>query len=221
MKKIGSLIPVLILFFTACASPSETEGTDTSIVQEVVRPKGEFKKAYFAAGCFWCVEAVFESLRGVEEVISGYSGGEKESPSYYEVGHGLTNHAEAVEIFYDPKVIDFKTLLVVFFHSQDPTTPNRQGPDRGSQYRSVIFYQNETEKNITQSYIKELDASHEFNKPIVTELTQFDKFWDAEDYHQNYVKINPNNPYVQHESIPRAKRFQEKYQNLIKDGALF
>lgn len=172
--------------------------------------------AYFAAGCFWCVEAVFESVEGVEEVISGYSGGKESDANYRDVSNGITDHAEAVEIFYDPEVISYETLLKVFFGSQDPTTPDQQGPDRGSQYRSSIFYKNEAEKKAAEAYIKELERKKVFDAPIVTEVVPFEKFYDAEGYHQDYEKRNPNQPYVRSVSIPRLHRFQKKFPELLK-----
>lgn len=177
----------------------------------------KLSKAYFASGCFWCVEAIYESVRGVEEVISGYSGGEIKNPSYQQVSSGRTKHAEAVEVYYDPEVVDYATLVKVFFGSHDPTTPNRQGPDRGPQYRSMIYYQNDTEKQIIEDYIKELEAADTFDAKIVTEVVPFEVFYDAEDYHQDFERLNPNQAYVQAVSIPRLKRFQAKFPELLKE----
>jgi len=174
--------------------------------------------AYFASGCFWCVEAVFESVRGVGEVVSGYSGGDKSTANYSDVSSGRTKHAEAVEVFYDPKVVDYQTLLVVFFGSQDPTTPNQQGNDRGPQYRSAIFYKSSDEKKAAEDYVAELTAANTFDAPIVTEIVPFEVFYDAEDYHQNYERRNPNQPYVRAVSIPRLKRFQKKFPDLLKEN---
>ncbi len=177
----------------------------------------KLSKAYFASGCFWCVEAIYESLRGVEEVISGYSGGEIKNPTYQQVSSGRTKHAEAVEVYYDPEVVDYATLVKVFFGSHDPTTPNRQGPDRGPQYRSMIYYQSDSEKQIVEDYIKELEAAGTFDAKIVTEVVPFEVFYDAEDYHQDFERLNPNQPYVQAVSIPRLKRFQAKFPELLKE----
>lgn len=175
-----------------------------------------YQTAYFASGCFWCVEAVFESVRGVQEAVSGYAGGTTKNPNYQQIGTGRTGHAETVQVFYDPKVIDFKTLVEVFFGSHDPTTPNRQGPDYGTQYRSIAFYQNEDEKTIIKNYIKQLTADKVYPKPIVTEVSPFEKFYVAEDYHQDYEKRNPNHPYVQAVSIPRINRFKARFPELLK-----
>jgi peptide-methionine (S)-S-oxide reductase len=173
------------------------------------------KEAYFASGCFWCVEAIFESLKGVEEVYSGYSGGVTINPSYREVMSGNTGHAETVEIVYNPKIIDFKTLVKVFFESHDPTTKDSQGPDFGSQYRSIAFYKNENEKEIIKSYIEDLNKNI-FENKIVTEIIKFQKFYYAETYHQDFEKKNPNNLYINKVSIPRINNFKNKMESLLK-----
>lgn len=176
----------------------------------------KYSKAYFASGCFWCVEAIFESVKGVKEVISGYSGGTEKNPTYEQVSYGRTGHAEAVEVYYDPKVVSFEILVQVFFGSHDPTTLNRQGPDRGAQYRSIAFYQNEEEKKIIDTYITGLEQAKAFPSPIVTQVVPFTKFWRAEDYHQDYERNHPENPYVQQVSIPRLKRFKANFPELLK-----
>ena len=149
-------------------------------------------------------------------MISGYSGGTIKNPTYRQVSSGRTKHAEAVEVYYDPNVISYETLVKVFFGSHDPTTPNRQGPDRGPQYRSMVYYQNNSEKSFVEKYIDELNASGQFKAEIVTEVVPFDVFYPAEDYHQNYEKNNPNNPYVRSVSIPRLNRFKAKFPELLK-----
>ena len=174
-------------------------------------------RAYFASGCFWCVEAIYESVRGVEEVISGYAGGGKSMvPTYEQVSRGATGHAEAVEVYYDTTVIDYPTLLVVFFGSHDPTTLNRQGPDAGTQYRSAVFYENEEEREQTQAYIDRLTVEKIFRGPITTEVVPLDAFYPAEEYHQNFERRNPNQPYVRAVSVPRLKAFQAAYPQLLK-----
>lgn len=175
------------------------------------------KKAYFASGCFWCVEAIYESVRGVSEVYSGYAGGFTKNPNYNQIGTGRTGHAEAVEVLYDPKVVSYSTLVQVFFGSHDPTTPNRQGPDYGSQYRSIAFYNSDQEREIIQNYIGLLQEKEIFSKEIVTEIKPLDKFYYAEEYHQDYEKNNPNNPYVKQVSIPRLRKFQNLYPELLKE----
>ena len=171
-------------------------------------------KAYFASGCFWCVEAVYESVKGVEEVINGYSGGHTKNPTYQGSNTGRTGHAEAVEVIYDPNVIDFATLVDVYFGSQNIFQANGQGPDRGSQYRSIIFYQNDTQKDIIEK--KKLALEKEYNRKIAAEVYPFQKFWIGEDYHQNYERLHPNNRYIQGVSIPRLRKFQKKFPHLIK-----
>ena len=178
----------------------------------------ELKKAYFASGCFWCVEAIYESVRGVSEVYSGYAGGFTKNPNYNQIGTGRTGHAEAVEILYDPNVVSFGTLVQVFFGSHDPTTPNRQGPDSGSQYRSIAFHTSDQEREIIQNYIALLQEKEIFSKEIVTEIKPLEKFYYAEEYHQNYEKNNPDNPYVKQVSIPRLKKFQSQYPELLKEN---
>ncbi len=216
------LIPILLLigvsFSVACQQPSST-GTSQAkeALAKLTNDSTRYSEAVFASGCFWCVEGVFESVQGVVEVISGYSGGTTENPTYYEVGSGNTGHAEAVQVFYDSTVVDYPTLLKVYFNSMDPTQVNGQGPDHGSAYRSIIFYENAKEKALAEQMIADLNASDAYSKPIAVELKSFEKFWPAEDYHQDYVQHHPNdNPYVLHESIPRIKRFQRKFPELIK-----
>ncbi|MFT5762558.1 MAG: peptide-methionine (S)-S-oxide reductase, partial [Polaribacter sp.] len=179
----------------------------------------EVKIAYFASGCFWCVEAIFESVDGVEEAISGYAGGFTKNPTYQSIGTGKTGHAEAVAVYYNPKKVSFETLVKVFFGSHDPTTKNGQHPDYGTQYRSIAFYSNTSEKVIIEKFIKELNDSY-YKGKIVTEVTELNQFFQAEDYHQNYEKLNPNNPYVKNVSVPRLNRFKKKFPELLTKGAL-
>jgi len=214
MKEMTLLISLFI--FNACnlITPKPVDNksqlwTPPSISQGI-------EKAYFASGCFWCVEAIFESVEGVQEAHSGYSGGKTKNPTYNQIGYGNTGHAEAVEVIYDTKVVSFKTLVDVFFGSHDPTTLNRQGPDRGTQYRSVAFYQNDTEKIAIDSHIVKLIEEEIYSNKIVTEVTPLVKFYYAEEYHQDYEKINPENSYIRNVSIPRLNRFKAKYLHLLK-----
>lgn len=209
-----------ILGFTAisCQSKTKSEQKHEIIADRSENGFQQYETAYFASGCFWCVEAIFESVKGVQEVISGYSGGKEKNPTYEEVGYGRTTHAEAVEIYYDPKVVSFETLVKVFFGSHDPTTLNRQGPDKGAQYRSIAFYTNGSEKKIINDYISQLQKEKVYSAPIVTEVKPFAIFYDAEDYHQDYEKNNPNNSYIRNVSIPRLKRFKAKFPELLKEG---
>lgn len=210
MKVLSILIASIFLVMGSCSNNVEEEVEKVNIEN--------LEKAYFASGCFWCVEAIFESVIGVEEVISGYSGGEIENPTYDAVSSGKLKHAEAVEVYYNPELVSYETLLEVFFGSHDPTTPNRQGNDVGPQYRSMVFYKNEVEKKMVEQYIVKLDAENIYDSPIVTEVKAFKVFYKAEAYHQNYEKRNPNNPYVRAVSIPRLKKFQKKYPDLLKEN---
>lgn len=175
-------------------------------------------RAYFASGCFWCVEAVYESVKGVKESHSGYAGGHTSNPTYEDSNTGKTGHAEAVEVIYDPKTVSFDTLVDVFFGSQEVTQANGQGPDHGSQYRSIVFYQNEGQKKVIEGKIDTLNKKLSPNE-VAAEVLPFEKFWMAEDYHQNYERNNPDNPYVRNVSVPRLKKFQAKFPELLKDGA--
>ena len=173
--------------------------------------------ATFAAGCFWCTEAVFLRMKGVHKVVSGYSGGAVPNPSYKAVCSGLTGHAECVQIEFDPGVVTYEQLLDVFFHTHDPTTLNRQGADVGTQYRSAVFYHDEDQKVAARKMIAELDKSGDFDMPIVTTLEKLVKFYPAEDYHQDYFKLNPGNPYCQVVVGPKVSKFQKRYKALLKD----
>ncbi|MBE15999.1 MAG: peptide-methionine (S)-S-oxide reductase MsrA [Dokdonia sp.] len=216
--KMTTLLLSLIMALS-CQQQSTTQKEPTAQLDPVqTQAQNGLRKAYFASGCFWCVEAIFESVQGVSEVVSGYSGGTEANPTYKEVGYGRTTHAEAVEVYYNPKEVSFETLVKVFFGSHDPTTKNRQGPDSGPQYRSIAFYQNDAEKEIIEARVKELNQTT-YNGGIVTQVLPFQKFWKAEAYHQNYERNNPNNPYIQNVSIPRLKRFQAKFPELLKENA--
>jgi peptide-methionine (S)-S-oxide reductase len=172
--------------------------------------------ATLAGGCFWCLEAVYDELKGVHSVESGYAGGHVENPSYREVCTGTTGHAEVVQIRFDPSVISYRDLLNVFFTIHDPTTLNRQGADIGTQYRSAIFYHDEEQKKIAEEVIKDLDAQKIWDNPIVTEVTRFDKFYVAEDYHQEYFAKNPYQPYCQVVVAPKVAKFRKHFFEMLK-----
>lgn len=174
------------------------------------------KTATFGAGCFWCVEAVFESLKGVEKVESGYSGGDVINPTYEQVCSGTTGHAEVTRVTYNPEVITFKELLEVFWKTHDPTTLNRQGADVGTQYRSVIFYHDDEQKELAENYKDELDNSGAFDDPIITEISRFEKFYKAEDYHQDYYSNNPNAGYCRYVIVPKLEKFKEVFKDKLK-----
>lgn len=174
------------------------------------------EKATFGAGCFWCLEAVFERLKGVDEVISGYSGGDVVNPSYKEVCTGRTGHAEAVQVFYDPKVISYEELLQVFFKTHDPTQLNRQGADVGTQYRSVVFYHNNEQKAIAVEIKKDLDNANIWEDPIVTAIDPFKNFFQAEDYHQEYYDNNKSEGFCQFVITPKIEKFKKVFSDKLK-----
>jgi len=181
------------------------------------KSKKKLETAVFAGGCFWGVEAVYEHLNGVEKVISGYSGGTAKTADYYTVGSGETDHAESVQVFYDPAVISYKTLLEVFFTvAHNPTELNYQGPDHGSEYRSVVFYNNEEQKIETETTIAQLEKQKVYSDPIVTEVTALKAFYPAEEYHQDYMRLNPNSSYIQYWDAPKVENLKKLYPKLIK-----
>lgn len=194
----------------ACQSESETNPTTENQSDNF---KG-MQRAYFASGCFWCVEAVFESVKGVKEVYNGYSGGHTKNPTYELSNTGTTGHAEAVEVIYDATVISFKDLVDVYFGSQNIEQMNGQGNDMGSQYRSIAFYQNEDEKKIIDAKIEALTKE---GFKVASEVMAFEKFWMGEDYHQDYEKLHPNNGYIKAVSIPRLNKFKKKFPDLLKE----
>lgn len=174
------------------------------------------EKATFGAGCFWCVEAVFQRIRGVESVASGYTGGKVENPTYKQICTGNTGHAEVIQISFNPEQISYKELLEVFWSSHDPTTLNRQGNDSGTQYRSVIYYHDENQKQIAEESMKKANQSGEFSDPIVTELSPLETFYPAEDYHQNYYNENSYQPYCAFVISPKIKKLQKNYAEKLK-----
>jgi len=215
----------LLLVFTACQSKVKSN-ENKEIVQDLSKEKvslseedlQEFETAYFASGCFWCVEAIFESVKGVKEAVSGYSGGAEQNPTYEQVAYGRTGHAEAIEVYYNPKEVSFQELVQVFFGSHDPTTYNRQGPDSGAQYRSVAFYKNEAEEKIIRHYVKALEDQQVYDSAIVTQIVAFEKFWKAEEYHQDFERKNPNQSYIRAISVPRLNRFKKNFPEYLKKG---
>jgi len=221
-----ALALTLILFFS-CQNNAQVTSNITSNKSEIeqglfeadpieIPIKNGSAKAYFASGCFWCVEAIYESVKGVEEVINGYAGGHTLNPTYEASNTGKTGHAEAVEVIYNPEIISFDTLVDIYFGSQNPTQVNGQGPDRGSQYRSIIFYQNENQRQTLST--KKAALSKSLNKKIAAEIMPFLKFWPGEDYHQNYERLHPESSYIQRISIPRLHRFKTKFPHLLKEN---
>ena len=213
MKNQQSILAIIVVFLILITYGFTREAEQNEYQENKISDSD--KVAYFASGCFWCVESIFESVEGVNEAISGYAGGITKNPTYRSIGTGRTGHAEAVAVYYNPEIVTFKTLVDVFFGSHDPTTKNGQHPDYGSQYRSIAFYNTIDEKNLIEAAIQKLNNEIYKNK-IVTEVIKFSVFYEAEDYHQNYEKRNPYDRYVRNVSIPRLKRFQEKFPELLK-----
>ncbi len=177
----------------------------------------DMEKATLGAGCFWCVEAVFQQLKGVADVQSGYSGGSTDNPTYKEVCTGQTGHAEVIQITYDPQIISFEDILEVFWSVHDPTTLNRQGADVGTQYRSAIFYHSEKQKELAEAYIKQLNELKTFEKPIITEVTKFEVFYPAENYHDDYYNKNGDQPYCRMVIRPKVRKFQKLFKDKLKE----
>jgi peptide-methionine (S)-S-oxide reductase len=180
------------------------------------QPSAGLEIATLAGGCFWCLEAVYDDLQGVVDVISGYSGGKVKRPSYAAVCTGLTGHAEVVQVTFDPKQISYREILEVFFSIHDPTSLNRQGADAGTQYRSAIFYQNPEQKAVAEQLIAELNSEHIWDKPIVTQVASFTEFFPAEDYHQEYFARNPDQGYCQVVIAPKVAKFRKKFLSRLK-----
>lgn len=197
-----------------CAAPSEKK----AVKKEAFTPEllAKLDTAYFANGCFWCTEAIFERVNGVVDVVSGYAGGSRPNPTYTQVSMGLTKYAEAVRIVYDPEVVSYKLLIEFFYASHDPTQLNRQGNDIGAQYRSEVYYKSKEEKELAIARKEYLDKSGKYSSKIVTLISEFTNFYDAEDYHQDYYKNNPRQPYVYSVSRPKVEKFVKEYQQYLK-----
>jgi peptide-methionine (S)-S-oxide reductase len=176
----------------------------------------ETRALVIGGGCFWCTEAVFEELAGVSDVVSGYAGDTEAKAKYDLVCSGNTNHAEVIKVTYDASKISYGQLLRVFFSAHDPTTKDRQGPDSGRQYRSVIFYENDEHKRVAEAYIKQLNEAKVFGDPIVTTLEPLTAFYMAEEYHQNFCRLNPNHPYIRQQAVPKVQKVREKFKNELK-----
>lgn len=218
MKKvlIFSLFAVLL---TACASKQNqatTEAKATTVANTDVSHDG-LATAILAGGCFWCTEAIFERLKGVKDVASGYTGGPEKNPTYKEVSYGRTGHTEAVIVKYNPKELSYETILEVFFATIDPTQVNGQGPDIGKQYRTGVFYETEEQKTAAEAHVAKI--AKKYDKPIASEITKLDKFYMAEDYHQDYYEdfSNPNQGYVQGVTRPKVEKFKKLFPDLVKE----
>lgn len=204
----------LLVFCTADYAGANPMTSDTT---STTTSSGRRETATFAAGCFWCVEAVFQSVDGIISVISGYTGGTVENPTYEQVCSGSTGHAEACQITYDPARISYRELLEIFWQTHDPTTLNRQGQDTGTQYRSAVFYHTEEQKRLAEAYKKELTAAKIWDKPIVTEIAPLKKFYTAEAYHQDYYQKNSSQPYCRFVITPKLEKFRKVFEKkLIK-----
>ena len=225
MKKLSGLFLLLSLLLVSCnaqKSSTAAKKPNKSGVEKIAdyiadKNYDQYSVATFAGGCFWCTEASFERIKGVIDVISGYSGGEIEYPTYYQVADGRTKHAESIQIYFDPEVISYQTLLEIFFTAHDPTTLNRQGPDKGPQYRSEIFYHGDEQKDLAQKYMAKLTKEGAFADPIVTKLNAYQEFWTAEDYHQDFYVNNPLQPYIVAVSRPKVKKVEAKFRDLLKE----
>ncbi len=199
----------------AADNPSASKKSESATPSTAAK----LETATFGEGCFWCSEAVYQQLRGVKTVVSGYSGGNVDKPTYEQVCGGRTGHAEVIQVIFDPAEIKFDDLLKVFWQTHDPTTLNQQGHDVGTQYRSAIFYHNEEQHHIAEQYKKQLDKSGTFKSPIVTEITPFKNFFPAEKYHQNYFKLNPEQQYCQFVIRPKVEKFNKEFKDLLKKPA--
>jgi peptide-methionine (S)-S-oxide reductase len=196
------------------AEPNKASGSTKKAAEgDAGAASDQLEEATFGSGCFWCTEACFQQLKGIKSVVSGYSGGRTKNPTYEQVSTGTTGHAEVIQVKFDPNVITYDELLEVFWKTHDPTTLNRQGPDYGTQYRSVIFFHNEEQKELAQEYKKKLDAAKVFKKPIVTQIVAFKEFYPGEDYHQNYFRNHPDNPYCM--TVVQGK--VDKFRSVFKD----
>lgn len=203
----------LLISLTAC---NKSKDNNNFKDQEIMETTSKLDTATFGSGCFWCSEAIFERVKGVHKVISGYSGGTTENPSYEQVCTGKTRHAEVCQILFDPSVVSFADLLKIFWKTHDPTTLNRQGADEGTQYRSVIFYHSEEQKKLAEHYKVELDNSGAWENPIVTEISLFTKFYSAEAYHQNYFANNPTQGYCSFVIAPKVEKFEKVFKEKLK-----
>ncbi|MGZ3901703.1 MAG: peptide-methionine (S)-S-oxide reductase MsrA [Bacteroidia bacterium] len=215
IKMVVTMITA-VFFINACGQAGNNSKTKTMENNKETSATGNIETATFGAGCFWCVEAVFQRMNGVLTVKSGYSGGTVKNPSYKEVCQGTTGHAEVVQLTYDKTKVSFDELLEVFWKTHDPTTLNRQGNDYGTQYRSTIFYHNQEQKKIAEKYKDEINKSGAYPNPIVTEITPFKEFYPAEDYHNNYFNQNGSEPYCKYVIQPKVEKFEKIFKDKVK-----
>jgi peptide-methionine (S)-S-oxide reductase len=218
---IPGVLAMSALRSTDSPSPADTEklATASAIPQPAAPDAAPAEKALatFGSGCFWCTEAVFQQLKGVERVVSGYSGGTSQNPSYEDICTGATGHAEVIQVTYDPRVVGYDALLEVFWKTHDPTTLNRQGNDVGTQYRSVVFYHDDEQRRLAEHYKEKLDAARIFRGPIVTEISPLTKFHPAENYHQNYFEDNSRQPYCSFVIRPKLEKLRQVFADKLKE----
>jgi peptide-methionine (S)-S-oxide reductase len=212
---IFSLLFTVLVAGSSCGQKAKEKLEDKSMANQVVNTAG-LELATFGSGCFWCTEAIFLDVEGVYNVQSGYTGGKVKNPTYREVCSGLTGHAEVIQLNYDPKKISYDELLEIFWKTHDPTTLNKQGADEGTQYRSVIYYHNDQQKLLAEHYKNKLDSEKIFNAPIVTEISPATIFYKAEDYHQNYYKLNQDQPYCSFVITPKLEKFRKVFKEKTK-----
>jgi peptide-methionine (S)-S-oxide reductase len=216
--KFSIITTILLLQMWSCSGQPDATTNRTLVAKdEIIKSMDSLEVATLGAGCFWCVEAIFQDIKGVKKVESGYSGGSIKNPSYKEVCNGTTGHAEVVQVTFDPKEVAFSSILEVFFSTHDPTTLNRQGADVGTQYRSAIFYHSEEQKKVAEIAKEAAQASGDWSNPIVTEITAYTNFYKAEDYHQDYYNQNGTQPYCQIVITPKIDKFKKKFAALLKE----
>lgn len=213
--KAGIFISVIMLVAGASCGQRTNSSNSDNMSEQSTNTSGT-ALATFGNGCFWCTEAIFQQVDGVEKVVSGYAGGKVKNPTYKEVCSGLTGHAEVIQITYDPNRVTYDELLEVFWMTHDPTTLNRQGADVGTQYRSVVFYHTEEQKQLATAYKQKLNASGAFDNPVVTEISPISAYYPAEDYHQNYYNLNGNAPYCSYVIQPKLDKFKKVFKDKLK-----
>ena len=218
--KFSIITTVLLLNMWSCSGQPESSSKNSQVAKdEIIKSMDSLEVATLGAGCFWCVEAIFQDIKGVKKVESGYSGGSIKNPSYKEVCNGTTGHAEVVQVTFDPKEVAFSSILEVFFSTHDPTTLNRQGADVGTQYRSAIFYHSEEQKKVAELAKEAAQSSGDWSNTIVTEISAYSNFYKAEDYHQDYYNQNGTQPYCQIVITPKIDKFKKKFEALLKEDS--
>jgi peptide-methionine (S)-S-oxide reductase len=219
MRSVIVSLALSLLLAGSCYAQKKNKEEKKNMTKNEVNNTSGLETATFASGCFWCTEAIFLNVDGVQSVVSGYTGGKVKNPTYKEVCSGLTGHAEAIQITYDPSKVTYDELLEFFWKTHDPTTLNRQGNDAGTQYRSAVYYHNDEQKRLAEHYKKKLDESGAFDDPIVTEITAATTFYKAEDYHQNYYNLNSSAPYCSFVIQPKLEKFKKAFKEKLKKAS--